>query len=538
MERQLSTESENRQARWVSLTHLTPAEWHALPEAFCAFLDAAGTATARPTFYNTADKQRQAMDRLHEDLSALDRGIYAAALLLPGITDHTRQLGLQRLVSTPRNRPAVLSEMQEKAVLRCICADLPPQRMLNVFADLRTARVNNARTRKLILGVLLGDKRLEFWSVKYRRKLAAALQHAWGKRTAGILRSILAKPGDMRDEKERRILSKEIGRFLVDGADRSNVEECVSFILGNKDRLTLPRLQAYEAAKLDLAQGKTLPYEVLEGIRSRFHRNVSHAQVLELTKSQLTTSQRMALQRAARRSGVAVEFDPANYSAERLYLYAFEMGLTEEIRLELRRKARAAADQSPVRFQHVAVLLDTSASMIGHDKQKRRPIAIALATRDMLCALTDRATVIADSGGVAPACELVEPGGDTSLAWGLAYLLGRGPDAVFVLSDGYENAPAGRMAEVVHAARRLGCAIPICQVSPVFAAEAGGLRLLCDEIPAMPISKPQGVGLALLKAMFESDVERAVGALLRMTLPVLEPLVSKLLRNEGTADVW
>ena len=198
-------------------------------------------------------------------------------------------------------------------VLRRICADLPPQRMLNVFGELRAARVNNARTRKLILGVLLGERRLEFWAVKYRRKLAAALQHAWGKRTAGILRSILAKPKEARDEKEQRILNREIGRFQGDGASRSNVEECVSFILGNRDDLTLPRLQAYEAAKLDLTQGSTLPYEVLEGIRGRFHKNISHAQALELTKSQLTTGQRMTLQRAAREAGVVVEFDPARY---------------------------------------------------------------------------------------------------------------------------------------------------------------------------------------------------------------------------------
>ena len=55
-----------------------------------------------------------------------------------------------------------------------------------MFGMLRKERVNNARTRRLILSTLLRADNLEFWSVKYRRKLATALIHAWGRRTASI----------------------------------------------------------------------------------------------------------------------------------------------------------------------------------------------------------------------------------------------------------------------------------------------------------------------------------------------------------------
>ena len=38
----------------------------------------------------------------------------------------------------------------------------------------------------------------------------------------------------------------------------------------------------------------------------------------------------------------------------------------------------------------------------------------------------------------------------------------------------------------------------------------------------MPLSAPEALGLAVLKVMFETDLERGVDMLLRMALPALE----------------
>ncbi len=127
-------------------------------------------------------------------------------------------------------------------------------------------------------------------------------------------------------------------------------------------------------------------------------RSRTNADVLELTKSQLTTGQKIAVQRKAEQSGVEVEFDPAKYDAVRLYVYAFEMGMTESIRQALRDKAETAAARLPVRFDRVAVLIDSSQSMIGHDTQARRPIATALALRDLLSATADESVAITSDG--------------------------------------------------------------------------------------------------------------------------------------------
>ena len=184
------------------------------------------------------------------------------------------------------------------------------------------------------------------------------------------------------------------------------------------------------------------------------------------------------------------------------------MGLSEAIRDELVRKAQATAGRLPVHFEHAGILLDVSASMVGHETQARRPISVALALRDLLAETAELATIVTSDGRVAPAAELIEPVGDTSLAAGLVTLLKRDPDVVFVLTDGYENAPAGRFAEVIRAVRRMGVETPIHQFSPVFAAEARGIRSLCDAVPGLPVSKPEAIGLGLLKVLFEADVDR------------------------------
>jgi hypothetical protein len=260
-----------------------------------------------------------------------------------------------------------------------------------------------------------------------------------------------------------------------------------------------------------------LPTETMEGLRSRFHPDRTSAEVLQLTKSQLTSGQKIALQRKASQAGVEVEFDPSQHDAVRLYVYAFEMGMTEAIRDALISKAEAAASRLPVRFDRVAVLIDSSQSMVGHDTQARRPIATALALRDMLAATAEESVIVTSDGKVSQVAELVTPSGDTSLAVGLVRLLQTDPDVVFVLTDGYENAPAGRFAEVVAAVRRMGVKTPIHQFSPVFAAESQGVRALCESLAAMPVSKPEAIGLGLLKVLMEADVDRGLAALFGMT---------------------
>jgi len=495
-------------------------------EIVLSFLDTATTALGRSTAYNTKIEQQRAELAAHSMLLGLDRGLYALILTLPGTTDRARQVGLKNLLGHGRDgSQSVLDALAEGQVLRRLVDELPPQRVLKLFETLRVGseedgirRANNARTRKLVLRVLLSSSRLELWAVKYRAKVARALTHAWGERKTGIVRAILAKEDAVWTAKERSILQKAIDRYAP--LDAARVYACVGFVLGDAHWSTLPLLHAFEAAKRDLAAGAKLPPEVLEGIRSVFHRKTPKEEVLRLTAKNLTKTQALVVQKRAEEAHVEIRMNPEDHDAVRLYVYAFEMGMTPEIASALRGKARSAAKALPLRYDSVGILVDASASMLGGTDQRLRPMASVLALRDVLQHV-GRATVVY-AGGHADGELLVRPSGDTSLAEGLLDLVEARPEAIFVLSDGYENRPAGRFSDVVDALREIGITTPIYHLNPVFAAEAKGVRELCPAlVPTLPANRPDALGLAFVRGMLQIEPLAGIGSLIGMTLPPL-----------------
>ena len=508
----MSTAVRTRNAEVVRIDfdEISSADLQKFPFAFCDFLDSAGTATNRATHYNTKEEQQAAVNKIHQDLFDIDRGFYAMCLLLP-VTDYTRQLGLGKLLDNPYNKSVLTNEQENKALV-WLTGSIPPHRLLNLYEALRRKKVNNSRTRKLILRSLLGSQRVELWAVKYRRKMRVALTHAWGLKTAGTLKRILRKTAFY--QKETGIVHKTIGRY----SSHPKINQIVSFILGNEVNMELPLLKAYVDAKQDLEAGKRLPYEILEGIRSRYHKDVPNKDILEMTKGNLTNTQKINMQRKSREQDVVVEFDPNKYDSVKLYVYAFEEGADEGIEKALERKAGKAADMLPMTYGKVCIIVDNSESMRGDKTQAMRPMACALATKDMLMASSEEAKTIYTSpsglNGI-----LAYPKGGTDLGAALIKALKWGPEAVFMLTDGYENAPSGRVNEIMSALRKMGNNTPVYQMSPVMAAESKGLRTLSSEISAMPLSKPTSVGLALIKSMIEQDVKNGIAGLARTALP-------------------
>lgn len=490
-----------------------------------SFLDTAATSFGRATHYNSREEQQKAELAVHEATLALDRDLYALLLRVPGVTDRARQIGLKNLLGTPRGEGrSLLDGGAENRLVHDLVAGLPAPRIMKLFDGFRAGSVeegvrkaNNARTRKLILGTLLSSERLPLWSVKYRVKMRAALTHAWGKRLAGVLRSILARGDSQWTDKERSIVRQHVDRFAPVLPARARA--CVGFVLGNEAKTGVPLIEAYAAARRDLSAGAALPPEVLEGIRSVYHKGVPSAEVIRLTAQGLTKAQRMLVQKRAAAANVDVKMDPTEYDAVRLYVYAFEMGMTDVIARALVTKAREAAAGFPARYGRVGILLDASASMWGSAEQKLRPMATALAVRDMLQHV-GHASVVVCGGAVSPSdWMLVHPSGDTSLAEGLLDLVDESPDVIFVLSDGYENRPQGRFGEVVAALRALGVGTPILQLDPVFSAESGGVReLAAGLVPALPVERPTGLGLSFLRGLIQADPVRGINAVLQLTL--------------------
>jgi len=499
------------------------------------FLESATTSTGRASFYNTGEEQHKALEVIHRTLFYLDRGLYALLLTFGGITDHTRQMGVLRLLSFPRrgDETALLSGKHESELIRWIISTMPPQRTLKLFEMIARTRINNARTRRLMLNFLLHNPRIELWSTRYRSRMRTALIHALGRRSASIVADILSRKDEARSDRERKILKGMLGAF-PGREKRDRVYECAAFILGVKKNLSLPLLLAYEGAKKELEAGASLSFETLEGLRSTYHRDRNSAEVLAMTKRQMTDGQRLNLQKKAADSGVELSLDFSRYTPVRLYIYAFEMGMTEEIRMTLHDKARDGAARIPLSFRKIGVIVDCSLSMKGHRTQAYRPIAQALAIRDLLSYMADD-TVIVHSGGEIDD-SLIQPSGHTSLASDLLDLVEQKVEIVFILSDGYENAPSGRLGEVMLALRRLGVTTPVYQLSPVHAAESGGVRPLIPElIPVMPVSEKESPALMLITAIMRENPFKALNAVISM-LPLDEIFKMQPLFEEGVRE--
>ena len=506
------------------LINLNKQEKLEISQVFLSFLEGAATATGKATFYNTQAEQKNAIKAIHENLFSLDRSVYSLALMLPGFNDYSKQLGVVQLLSSARKETGLLNETQESQVILKLFNQLSVPRKLKLFIWLRSEKVNNARTRKLILRSLLGEQKLEWWSIKYKSKLKAALQHAWGKRTTSILKSILSKEASERSTKEKNILQNSILRYVSANTKATTVFECIAFVLGVKKEFTLPLFKEYNAAKQDLSKLTTetrLPFEVLEGIRSTYHKEFESAKVLELTKSTLTKGQQLSMQAKAEKANVNIAFNPLNYDPVKLYIYAYQQGWSNEIAQALEMKAQKGANNLSVKFDRIGLLLDNSQSMVGNETQQLRPMAIALSIRDVLRKASKECVIANNVDGILTD-KLVVPTGDTALAMGLVELFEANVEQIFILSDGYENTPAGRVNEVMHLVRKMNIQTPVFQISPVMAAESKGIRKLSEHITAFAVNGGNGLNLGLLKAMFEVDFEKGLEVLLNTALPLLE----------------
>ena len=495
-----------------------------LKEIVCNYLDTATTSFGRATHYNTREEQQKAELSSHKAMLNFDRDLYALFSVLPGTTDRASQIVTKNLLANPRNgmRSKVLDSEMEAKVIYHLINELPPQRIFKIFAAFKDgdekqgiSKANNARTRKLILKTILGSNKLELWSVKYRNNMKKALTHAWGESKTGIIRTILGKT--KWNAKDRSIIEQNLTKYA---SKKKSTLECIAFVLDSKRPWTLPLIKAFGDAKKNLNKGKQLPIEVLEGIRSTYHPNTPSAKVMELKKDSLTKKQQKNLQATAKKANVKVDFDPMNYEAIELYLYGFERGFTNDIFGALNHKAMSAAEGFPEKFESIGIILDGSKSMYGDQTQPLRPLAAVLAIRDMLVFTSTTAYEVHATS--IPTNQELKPCGDTELASHLIDLLKKDVQTIFVLSDGYENAPAGRFGEVLEAARSIGIDTPVYHINPVYAAEVGGVRELAPKLATtLPIQKPSALSTTFIRGMLEQDPVQAVNKLISMTYPKL-----------------
>ena len=490
-----------------------------ISQAILRFMDAASTSTARATAYNTKEEQNLAQKSIHESVFKIDRGLYGALLLLDGNTDHTKTMGVEKLLSdrTAFDKSS-LEPTIERNILVYLLSHVPVQRMMKMYLNMKKERINNSRSKKIMLYSILGSNSIEYWSVKYKRKIRNILEHTWGKKLSSIIASILSKEKSKWNAKEETIIVQNVLKY-VGNNDTKNVYECISFVFGNEKDLNLSVLKSYSESKTDITKGSKLPAEVLEGIRSTYHKKIKPEKILEICKDTFTDKERMQVQKRAEKAKVDIKFDPTKQELIELYIYSYANGMNKELKEAIAKKASNIASDLPVSYEKICIVLDASGSSYGSDTQKLRPLASSLAMRDVFCALSKECIIKTVGGKIKN--DLLYPEGNTDIATPLLECIKENPQAIYIITDGYENSPAGRTNELVAALKKIGIEIPVYQISPVMSADAGGVKKLSEFIPVLPVSNPKAIGMGMFKAQLEADTEQGVLSLFTMTLSKL-----------------
>ena len=395
--------------------------------------------------------------------------------------------------------------------------------VLRLFMDLKKLKVNNERTRKIILGYIWGQSNIEFYSLKYRNKIAEILKHVYGQKKTSILISIASKQavnnGLFSDAKEMSIANNLILKYF--NGDSLRAFKLLMFLFKMDNNLNynvadFPLLSDYQKAKTDINGIKTVPEEILIGLVSstkhpQYHSMWSTKIQREATKALIrknvevtSINQQVRQTKSTAKLGVEKHVN-VEKATDFLALYktGYENGWTEELKIAIDNLAEKKKIKD-FYYKNIGVIVDRSNSMNGNKvESKNTPRAIADFTARVLTKSTKNINF----------CET--EGETTDLASTFIWLLKKEDatkpyDAIFILTDGYENSYDGLTNEVISIWRNeSGSNIPIYQISPITSAEMGAdVRKLGSDVVTMAVNNPVAIQPQIQARLLEIDTKR------------------------------
>ncbi|MGW5290938.1 hypothetical protein [Streptomyces bacillaris] len=440
------------------------------------FVNAAITATGQREFrpgVSGAMDQQLSLDFLHTYVRVNYRRVYAASLALD-INDHNAA----RIVLGLLESAGEASAEERRAEGRLIAARLavlPPPRVYRLFGAVRRAGINNRRTRAIMRDWLAARPDLGHDAVKYRRGVKTAARHVHLRCPPGA--------GPL----------PEVGAFL--------------FRPGKLPRYAHPLLDAWRRAHYEQGAVAELPFTVAEGFAARH--GMKRAVFLERAAPRMTRLERLRTQEQRVVEGLGTDADLAVMPLTRLALYVLGLPFEQraarraELTGALRTAARRAAGGHAGSWGRVHAVLDDSFSSSGSGQKRRRPLAVALACHYLLEALAApgayRGLWTSGRGDAL----LVRPWGPTPLGMRILDALepgpvgsepdgprSSGPDRLVIVSDGWDNAPAGLAGEVLRVWRQRldpGRRTAVVHLNPVYDAGGFDVRRLAAGVPTAGI---------------------------------------------------
>ena len=508
-------------------------------------LSVASGSRSSATYYHGRDEQMKAIQAQVEKLYKLSKELPLIIASQKGATGQfVSEVLLNEFKQTLRGGACNIvnpidwydNSISDKAVLSALnnlVVDNGLPYALRLFVDMKNQKINNERSRKIILGFIWGQPNIEFHAMKYRNKIAKILKHAYGQKKTSILLAIAKKqvtadfwrgvPFEganlVATEKEIKIVNESILRYF--NGETLKALKLLLFLFKKDDGVIysateFPLLAEYQKAKVDITGIKTVPEEVLLGLISsvkhpQYHSMWSTDIQKEATKAlirstvQVTSvNQQVRQTKSTAKLGVEKHVDlekATDFLA--LYKTGYENTFTHELLVAIQNLAEKKKIQGFF-YQSIGIIIDDSISMTGHQAEsKNTPRAIADFTAKVLNASVKDAVIVRTKDVV------------TDLAGSFIELLknensAKPYDAIFILTDGYENAYDGLTNEVISIWQaESGRNVPMFQISPITSAEMGAnVRSLGSGIVTMAINNPIAIMPQINARLLEIDTKR------------------------------
>lgn len=376
---------------------------------------------------------------------------------------------------------------------------LSDEEFLTVLIGLKTRRVNGRRARQVGLRALLGHERFAELASCHRQRTVEILKHLLGERTwATVCRRLADNAGADDPFLRRNILrfaihaepTHEVLLFLAGIGVESSAPKKQPWIVipwlsksESPREWTLSPLRRSVAARKSLEAGRGMPLQTLSGIRGTFHPQVAPQTARELAAPRV---------RVERRDGrLTIEFK------EEFAKPASDRSFADVV----------GNDRTDASAVSIAVVLDLSASAGSSGERTNHPAALGLALLGELQRLVGDLDLFQVGGtSTLDADVLPRPTGATDLATAVLSAAETSPDAILIITDGYENRRQGDTSQVVEGLRRLGVASDVAQVVPLFAAgEDLSRRRLGSNIPLVAVEHESSAGELTARAVLARE---------------------------------
>lgn len=453
------------------------------------------------SYYEKKDEQFDKIWKMWNELFKHDRTLFTLSTLLEG-TGFSKGMMTHLLLSNPIKKgsgkdlmiPDGLDEDFEKNVIMYnLAKEKTPRALKNLLLlagkDINSGRVNNSRTRKVILDFLFKDRQpreLDSMAINFKKKMGMLVRHALGKYD---LHKVL--------NRDKTTVNKFFGKYNV-----SHVIPVVYHLFDQKPTIIMkehtavfyPKIHAYWEARIAARLGdvdkfkeviKHLPVRTSMGFRNTFKVPIDKEEIYK--KSTMGTREKLQMETAAKKSGVKIK---VNYSNQDLYdlwkaLYHKIISGDKTNVTKINDAINKKQQKLPyIDLGKTVIIIDASHSMMG---SKERPLHPFLTSLCISATLNNIIEIIFTGGHTSEG--ILIPSGSTKLWSGLLKAVEFEPKTIVVISDGYENSMQGMFDKVYKHYKKKGNDFELLHINPVFAATAnqGSARRLVADINPMPV---------------------------------------------------